>query len=336
MLARKLSPCAVHTNTIEGFWSIFKRGVVSTFHKVSEKVHAAVCRRVSVPVQQPRECGHLWRGNRRMLVRFQIIAIVATSVAIIALLLVGEAKSQRRSGRDHPQAQPQQTEQAPAKNQRGTEQNPFVIKIEPAPKSEPEPAKDTNTNDEKMELDRKLVKFNGDLAYYTLVLAVVAALQFLALIVQAIVYAFTLRATSRAADAALYQAKAAVAVENPSPVVHSVKLVGYANQADQVGNLDPVPPGTPPDFFRSLVLLQNTRRTNMRMQETSIDWIIADALPEQPAYRNRVPALGSIFAPGPAVWFWDNRRIITLTAAERQQIQAWPTDAVGVRAFFLS
>lgn len=28
---------AVHTNTIEGFWSILKRGVVGTFHKVSRK-----------------------------------------------------------------------------------------------------------------------------------------------------------------------------------------------------------------------------------------------------------------------------------------------------------
>jgi hypothetical protein len=28
---------AIHTNTIEGFWSIFKRGVVGTFHKVSTK-----------------------------------------------------------------------------------------------------------------------------------------------------------------------------------------------------------------------------------------------------------------------------------------------------------
>ncbi|MGO9401623.1 MAG: transposase [Xanthobacteraceae bacterium] len=27
----------MHTNTIEGFWSIFKRGVVGTFHKVSDK-----------------------------------------------------------------------------------------------------------------------------------------------------------------------------------------------------------------------------------------------------------------------------------------------------------
>jgi ISXO2-like transposase domain len=28
---------AVHTQTIEGFWSIPKRGVVGTFHKVSTK-----------------------------------------------------------------------------------------------------------------------------------------------------------------------------------------------------------------------------------------------------------------------------------------------------------
>lgn len=28
---------AVHTNTIEGFWSLIKRGVVGTYHKVSRK-----------------------------------------------------------------------------------------------------------------------------------------------------------------------------------------------------------------------------------------------------------------------------------------------------------
>jgi transposase-like protein/IS1 family transposase len=31
---------AVHTNTIEGFWSIFKRGIVGSFHKVSAKYMA--------------------------------------------------------------------------------------------------------------------------------------------------------------------------------------------------------------------------------------------------------------------------------------------------------
>jgi hypothetical protein len=28
---------AAHTNTIEGFWSLIKRGMLGTFHKVSEK-----------------------------------------------------------------------------------------------------------------------------------------------------------------------------------------------------------------------------------------------------------------------------------------------------------
>ena len=28
---------AVHTNTLEGFWSIVKRGIVGTFHTVSKK-----------------------------------------------------------------------------------------------------------------------------------------------------------------------------------------------------------------------------------------------------------------------------------------------------------
>lgn len=28
---------AAHTNTIEGFWSLIKRGVMGTFHKVSAK-----------------------------------------------------------------------------------------------------------------------------------------------------------------------------------------------------------------------------------------------------------------------------------------------------------
>ena len=35
--AREYVVGAVHTQTIEGFWSIFKRGIVGTFHKMSRK-----------------------------------------------------------------------------------------------------------------------------------------------------------------------------------------------------------------------------------------------------------------------------------------------------------
>jgi len=35
--AREYVVGAVHTQTIEGFWSIFKRGIVGSFHKVSKK-----------------------------------------------------------------------------------------------------------------------------------------------------------------------------------------------------------------------------------------------------------------------------------------------------------
>ena len=40
---------AVHTNTIEGFWSIFKRGVVGTFHKMSTK-YMPLYVAISIPV----------------------------------------------------------------------------------------------------------------------------------------------------------------------------------------------------------------------------------------------------------------------------------------------
>jgi len=33
----KLVVGAAHTQTIEGFWNIFKRGIVGSFHKVSRK-----------------------------------------------------------------------------------------------------------------------------------------------------------------------------------------------------------------------------------------------------------------------------------------------------------
>jgi hypothetical protein len=117
----------------------------------------------------------------------------------LALLMVITSDSQGRSKRHKSHNQPQQTQQAPTPDQRGTEQSPLFIKQIPTEESEAERNQKVKADQEKAELDRKLVQYNGDLAYYTKVLAVLAACQFTALVIQAVVFGFTLSANRKAA-----------------------------------------------------------------------------------------------------------------------------------------
>jgi hypothetical protein len=100
----------------------------------------------------------------------------------LALLLVTVAPLWGQTSQQS-QSQAQQTQNQPAPDQRGTEQNPFIVKA--APKNEAEAASDANERQEKSHLDRQLVK-------YTRYLAIIAALQFLALVAQAIYLARTI------------------------------------------------------------------------------------------------------------------------------------------------
>lgn len=112
-----------------------------------------------------------------------------------------------------PKLKPKKTQKQPSADQRGTEQSPLVINQIPTETSEAERAQKTKADTEKTGLDRKLVSFNGDLAYYTEILAIVAIFQFVVLFVQAIVLVLSLRAAEKAANAAKDFADALPAIE---------------------------------------------------------------------------------------------------------------------------
>jgi hypothetical protein len=123
-----------------------------------------------------------------------------SQIAFLTILVLvadvwGQSQRNPKRGREgsQTQSQPKESQQAPTAEQRGTEQMPFAVKVIPTNESQEKAASDAKDREEKMELDRRLVNFNGDLAYYTKVLVGVAALQFLALILQAFFLSGTLK-----------------------------------------------------------------------------------------------------------------------------------------------
>jgi hypothetical protein len=132
----------------------------------------------------------------------------------------------------------------------------------------------------------------------------------------------TVRATSVAANAALRQANAMVALESPLPSVIEMKLVGYANDTDTVGNIDPVPNGMPPNFCRPLVLLRNLGRTHMHLQAFCCDWLVSRNLPGEPPYQRIIPLNGALPGNSPPLWFVDLTNVIRLVDEERRAIQS--------------
>jgi hypothetical protein len=53
----------VHTNTIENYWSLFKRGLMGSFHQVSVKHFAALHGRIRLPLQQPQKHRHFHKDH---------------------------------------------------------------------------------------------------------------------------------------------------------------------------------------------------------------------------------------------------------------------------------
>ncbi len=146
-----------------------------------------------------------------MLMGLQRWGLLATIVVAAVLFIVEGAQSQRRAPRRQDQNPPQQTQQNPTPDQRGTEQAPLVVRTIPGPTDEAKAAEEAKDRREKAELDRKLVDFNSELAFYTKILAGFAGLQFIALLVQAYWLARTVKVSETAARAARQSADAVVA-----------------------------------------------------------------------------------------------------------------------------
>jgi hypothetical protein len=122
---------------------------------------------------------------------------LAMIAATLTYTLVQAAPVGKDSGR--PVAQSTDPKQATRDPSLGTDQSPLVIKVAPAPDAKEKTAEDARERKEKLDLDTKLVGFNKDLAFYTEVLAWVAAFQFAALIVQAYFLLRTVRGSEHTA-----------------------------------------------------------------------------------------------------------------------------------------
>jgi hypothetical protein len=215
------------------------------------------------------------------------------------------------------QQQNETQEQKAATDQRGTEQLPLIV--QPLP---------TKKNAEITEQEKREAKEKTDSDWWTRLLGILTIValfgQLVVFIAQAYFLKGTLTATAEAANAALRQVNASVALEAPNPVIVKVKLAGYRNETDQTSDPenDPVKPGQPPTICRILVAMQNIGRTDMKMIDSSIDWIVAATLRPIPDYTRVVSAKGGIFRKGDPVWLWSDKHFIKLTDEERSDMQS--------------
>ncbi len=57
----------VHTNSVENFWSLLKRGVMGTYHNVSKKYLPLYLNEFTFRFNNRKNPGHLWSRRSRLL-----------------------------------------------------------------------------------------------------------------------------------------------------------------------------------------------------------------------------------------------------------------------------
>jgi hypothetical protein len=92
------------------------------------------------------------------------------------------------------------------------------------------------------------------------------------------------KTTRIAANAALRQANATIALERPILVPQGIKLVGYPDATNPQSNEDPAIGQQIPAVCRALVGFMSIGRTYARINRFCLEWMVSTALPVVPQY----------------------------------------------------
>ena len=178
-------------------------------------------------------------------------AHVASMIVLIGLMALLAAQSQppvpraREGKRDQPQSQPTATQQQSSADQRGTEQSPIVVKVQPSPKTDQETAKEKDK--EQQESSDK--RWTRGLAGLTALVAIlqsiligvqarIASKQNKILESQSTIMDGQLRATEEAANAAKKSAEVAeralIATQRAFLSVKEINLTRFKNDDGQL------------------------------------------------------------------------------------------------------
>jgi hypothetical protein len=241
--------------------------------------------------------------------------IAAISLSASANMACAQSQRKPPGTGSQPQSQTQSSQQGAPRQERGTEQTPFVVKVQPSPISPEKAANEAADHDEDAKAKRDTVEAGREAAYWTKIIGIIAAFQFIALGGQLFVFGIQAKrlreateATARAATAAERQTNAWIAAEAPRLHFLDFKLVRYnpdgTDEAERITD-------APHRVIRPLVLIRNGGRKDMGLIGYSIDWTVTKELSSPPIYQNTLG--GTIFIPREdQIWLMDLLRYMNL------------------------
>ncbi len=163
------------------------------------------------------------------------------------------------------------------------------------------------------------------LALYTLWLAIFTGCLVAVSGVQGIFLYRSDQTARRTADAALMQARAAIAADSPIPIIHEIKLVQYEGGGiiPVTKVADPLPPGPIPAGCRITILVGNEGRLPMQLAELCIEQEIGTELPPEPSYQ-LIERWHTLIRAGDKIWLQASDLLgeIVLNRSEYAEIEA--------------